>query len=256
MEFLARWLWCTGKQSCEKWSGDHISTYQSRKEKRNMGQVPRSITFHARLLHIGMTPIRPYKEGYTMGIDTPWAWTQSQESVFTALQHALTSSLVLILLYYNKPFTLITDTSNYAMGSILEQDDMLGWLHPVAFYSKSLQPAERHYKIYDKELLAIIHTLKHFCHYLQGNAHQTKIFSDHTNLKYFTTKQTLTYCQAQWSLFLSTFNYIIIPKPGKINKSDALSRHPDYKAGIASKNAETILLLPEKFLLKPEQFHI
>jgi len=150
MEFLARWLWCTGKQSCEKWSGDHISTYQSRKEKRNMGQVPRSITFHARLLHIGMTPIRPYKEGYTMGIDTPWAWTQSQESVFTALQHALTSSLVLILLYYNKPFTLITDTSNYAMGSILEQDDMLGWLHPVAFYSKSLQPAERHYKFMTK----------------------------------------------------------------------------------------------------------
>jgi len=35
-----------------------------------------------------------------------------------------------------------------------------------------------------------------------------------------------------------------------------LSRHPDYKEGIASKNVETILLLPEKFLLKPEQFHI
>jgi len=65
-----------------------------------------------------------------------------------------------------------------------------------------------------------------------------------------------TRCQAQWSLFLGTFDYVIIPKPGKINKADALSRHPDYKKGIASKNVETILLSPEKFLLKPEQFHI
>ena len=76
------------------------------------------------------------------------------------------------------------------------------------------------------------------------------------NLKYFTTKQTLTCHQAQWSLYLGTFDYIIIPKPGKINKADALSRHPDYKEGIASENAETILLTPKKFLLKPEQFHI
>ena len=108
------------------------------------------------------------------------------------------------------------------MGSILEQYDVLGQSHPVAFYSKSLQPAERNYEIHDKELLAIIHALKHFRHYLQGSAHQTKIFSDHANLKYFTTKQMLTRCQARWSLFLGTFDYVIIPKPGKINKADAV----------------------------------
>jgi hypothetical protein len=57
-------------------------------------------------------------------------------------------------------------------------------------------------------------------------------------------------------LFLATFDYIIIPKPGKYNKADGLSRRPDYKEGIASKNAERILLTPEKFLLKPKQFKI
>ena len=176
--------------------------------------------------------------------------------MFMALQDALTLALVLILPDYDKPFTLITDVGDYATGSILEQDDALGWSHPIAFYSKLLQPAEQNYEIHDKELLAIIHALKHFWHYLQGNAHQTKIFLDHANLKYFTTKQTLTCRQACWSLFLGTFNYVIIPKPGKINKADALSRHPDYKEGIASENAETILLTPEKFLLKPKQFSI
>src|SRR5437588_8315617 len=83
-----------------------------------------------------------------------------------------------------------------------------------------------------------------------------RVFSDHANLQYFTTKQTLTRQQAQWSLFLATFDYIIIPKPRKYNKANGLSRRPDYKEGIASKNAKCILLTPEKFLLKPKQFKI
>ena len=144
---------------------------------------------------------------------------------------------------YGKPFTVYTDASDYATSAILEQDDALGRSHPVAYYSKSLQPAERNYEIHDKELLAIIHALRHFCHYLQGNEHTIRIFSDHANLQYFTTKQTLMRQQAHWSLFLATFNYIIIPKPGKYNRADGLSRHPDYKEGIASKNAECILLV-------------
>jgi len=44
MEFLIKWLCCTGKRSCESRSCDHISTYQSRKERKNVGQVPRSVT--------------------------------------------------------------------------------------------------------------------------------------------------------------------------------------------------------------------
>ena len=154
------------------------------------------------------------------------------------LQNALTTSPVLLLPDYNRPFTLITDASDYVTGAILEQDDAFGWSHPVAYYSKSLQLAERNYKIHDKELLAIVQALKHFCHYLQGNVHQTWIFSDHTNLKYFTTKQTLTCCQAWWSILLGTYDYVIIPKLGKLNQADGLSRHPDHKEGIASENAE------------------
>jgi hypothetical protein len=57
-------------------------------------------------------------------------------------------------------------------------------------------------------------------------------------------------------LFLATFDYIIISKPGKYNKADGLSRRPDYKEEIASENAERILLTPKKFLLNPKQFKI
>jgi hypothetical protein len=78
---------------------------------------------------------------------------------FMGLQYALTSFLVLLLPDYGHPFTLYIDASNYAISAILEQDDALGCSHPVAFYSKLLQPVEYNYEIYDKKLLAIIHAL-------------------------------------------------------------------------------------------------
>jgi len=128
--------------------------------------------------------------------DVPFHWDQAEEQAFRDLQSALTSAPVLILPDYEKPFTLITNASDYATGNILEQEDAFGCSHPVAYFSKSLQPAECNYKIHNKELLAIIHSLKHFCHYLQGNKHRTKIFSDHMNLQYFTMKQSLTWQQS------------------------------------------------------------
>ena len=181
---------------------------------------------------------------------TTWNWTPACEAAFKDLQLTLTTSPVLVLPDYEKPFTLTTDASDYATGAILEQDDALGRSHPVAYYSKSLQPAERNYEIHDKELLAILHALRHFRHYLQGSPHVTRIFSDHANLRYFTTKQVLTRRQARWSLFLATFDFEIIHKPGNTNRADALSRRPDYKEGIASDNAEKVLLTPDKFRIQ------
>jgi hypothetical protein len=75
----------------------------------------------------------------------------------------------------------------------------------------------------------------------------TKILSDHANLKYFTTKQTLTCRQARWALFLSEYNYTIIPTLGKQNIANALFWHPDLKEGIATDKTDRILLTPDKF---------
>jgi hypothetical protein len=45
-------------------------------------------------------------------------------------------------------------------AGVLSQYNNKGVLHPVAFYSKKMTPAECNYKIYDKELLAIVYCLK------------------------------------------------------------------------------------------------
>lgn len=56
---------------------------------------------------------------------------------------------------------LETDSSDYVKGGVLSQYDDQGVLHPMAFYSKNMVPAECNYEIYDKELLAIIRCLEH-----------------------------------------------------------------------------------------------
>ena len=52
--------------------------------------------------------------------DVPFHWDHAEEQAFHDLQSALTSAPVLILPDYEKPFTLITNASNYMTGSILE----------------------------------------------------------------------------------------------------------------------------------------
>ena len=128
------------------------------------------------------------------------------------------------------------------MSAILLLAPFLNRWHPVAYHSKSLQPAKCNYKIHDKELLAIIHALEILHHYLEGQDNNLKIWSDHGNLVYFATKQNFTCRQVRWTLFLSWFWFTIIHKPGAQNKSDALSWCPDHKEGIASESNEQVLL--------------
>jgi len=48
-----------------------------------------------------------------------------------------------------------------------------------------MQLAERNYKIYNKELLAIVEALFKWRQYLLDAAELFKIWTDHRNLKYF-----------------------------------------------------------------------
>ena len=53
-----------------------------------------------------------------------------------------------------------------------------------------------------------------------------------------------------WALYLTHFTFIIIHKPGSFNKSDALSRHPDYKEGLAHDNEDRVLLDTKFFTVR------
>ena len=62
--------------------------------------------------------------------------------------------------------------------------------HTIVFESRKLDDSERLYPIYDKEMLAIMHTLTKFRQYLVGNRFVVK--TDHNSLKYFLDQKDLS----------------------------------------------------------------
>lgn len=61
-----------------------------------------------------------------------------------------------------------TDASNQALSGILYQRNSKNILCPIAFHSRRLKSAEQNYSATDREMLAIVDSLRQFRHYIQG----------------------------------------------------------------------------------------
>ena len=160
--------------------------------------------------------------------DVPFKWTQQHSEAMTDIKARFTEEPLLVSPDPEKPYILETDASDYAMGGTLGQK-VDGKLHPVAFYSRKFTDAELNYEIHDKELLAIVATLKEWRVYLEGPKYPVTIYSDHKNLTWFTTTKKLNQRQVRWSEALSAYNFKILYRKGSENaRADALSRRADY----------------------------
>ena len=79
----------------------------------------------------------------------------------------------------SSPLFLTTDASDVAVGAVLSQ----GPQHqPLAFYSKKLSAAEVKYSAFDRELLALYLSVKHFRPTLEGRSFT--IFTDDKPLRW------------------------------------------------------------------------
>ena len=72
---------------------------------------------------------------------TPWSWGPIQETAFNTLKAKFTSYPVLRNPDPFKQYIVDTDASAFALGATISQD-FKGGRHPIAYYSKSLLPAE------------------------------------------------------------------------------------------------------------------
>jgi len=165
--------------------------------------------------------------------DVRFTWGNRKQDTFDQLKELVTLAPVLALPDSEHPYHVEADGSRVTMGAVLSQlspeDDK--W-HLVAFLSKSLSAVKHNYEIHDTEMLVIVRALEEWRHYLEGAQHPIEIWTDHKNLEYFCVTQKLNCHQAQWSLYLSRFNFTLHHKPGcSMGKPDALSHHADHGSG-------------------------
>ncbi|MCO5593599.1 hypothetical protein L7F22_047614 [Adiantum nelumboides] len=116
------------------------------------------------------------------------------------------------------------DACGSSIGAVLMQDG-----HVIAYESKVLRGPEKHMQIYEEELLAVIHVLESWKHYLLGA--DFTVQTDHQSLRYFLTQAKLLEKHLSWANFLSMFHFQLVHVVGKKNVvADALSRRPHVAA--------------------------
>ncbi|KAL2083807.1 hypothetical protein ACEWY4_021580 [Coilia grayii] len=153
-------------------------------------------------------------------------WSSPAEEAFRTLKARFTSAPILMQPDPTKQFIVEVDASDVGVGAVLSQRSPEDHkVHPCAFFSHRLSPAEGNYDIGDRELLAVKLALEEWRHWLEGVAIPFLVWTDHKNLEYLRSAKHLNPRQACWSLFFSRFNFTLSYRPGSKNsKPDALSR--------------------------------
>lgn len=150
-------------------------------------------------------------------------WTENAQAAFENLKGSLTTAPLLSHPDFTKPFVIQCDASKTGIGGVLYQIDENGEEHPIAYFSKKLNAAQRNYSITELECLAAILCLKRFRGYVEGMTF--KIVTDHASLKWLMSLKDLSGRLARWSLSLQAYDFTIEYRKGTANVvPDVLSR--------------------------------
>lgn len=183
--------------------------------------------FYRRFLKNSATtqaPLNEFLKGSKKNDTRTIDWTTETINAWESCKTDLANATLLVHFKPNAPLSITTDASDVAIGASLEQYQDGEW-KPLAFFKRKLSPAEKKYSTYDRELLAIFATIKHFQYILEGSNFCIK--TDHKPLVYaFSQKPNhASPRQVRQLNYISQFSTHISHVPGKSNVvADLLSR--------------------------------
>nr|VZI48276.1 unnamed protein product [Spirometra erinaceieuropaei] len=146
---------------------------------------------------------------------------------FDALKEELAKATVATV-RYDTPLVVETDASDVAIAATLNQNG-----RPVAFFSRSLSPNERHHSAIEKEAYAVVESIRKWKHFLLCN--HFKLITDQRSVAFIFGNQQKGKVKndkiERWRLELSPFKFGIVYRPGKENRAaDMLSLCKYYVA--------------------------
>ncbi|GJX19936.1 reverse transcriptase domain-containing protein [Tanacetum coccineum] len=151
---------------------------------------------------------------YLLEKETPFIFSKECTEAFNILKKKLTEAPILVAPYWDLPFEIMCDASDYAVGAVLGQRKTKHF-QPIHYASKTMTDAQAHT---EKELLAVVYAFEKFRPYLV--LLKTIVYTDHSALKYLLAKQDAKPRLLQWILLLQEFDVIIRDKKGAENLAD------------------------------------
>ena len=162
--------------------------------------------------------------------DVPFVWSEDQNRSFEELKDELTSAPILSYPQRDGYFILDTDACDTGIGAVLSQVQD-GVERVISYASKTLNKAERRYCVTRKELLAVVHFVQYFKHFLLGRKFTVR--TDHSSLRWIRNFKNPEGQTARWIEILETYHFEIIHRPGKRHgNADAMSRIPCRQCGL------------------------
>ncbi|KAI8480272.1 hypothetical protein Bbelb_419750 [Branchiostoma belcheri] len=156
-----------------------------------------------------------------------FTWDDACQTAFDTLRAALVAPPVLAYPDFTASLILYTDASNSAIGAVLTQPDDSGE-RVISYASKTLTKQERNWSTYDRELWAVVWSIRHYRSYLAGQSFS--VVTDHkplVGLSPSLISNDPTGRRARWAIELSTYDFTITYRAGKShNNADAMSRRP------------------------------
>ena len=227
-------LWCRGKGLAMQSSKvEAIRNWEEPTSVKGVQRFSGFANFYRRFIPQFAKVTKPLTDLTKKGQD--FRWTLEGSRAFEDLKALFTTEPVLRHFASDRPIYLETDASDFAVAGVASQYfDTNGeqLLHPVGYFSKRMNPAERNYDVHDKELLAIMLCLNQWHYQILDNDHPLEVITDHRNLETFQLKKQLNRRQMRWQERIVWYTLRIRYRPGKQGgKADALMRRDDYHPG-------------------------
>lgn len=153
--------------------------------------------------------------------EQPFVWTDSQQASFESLKNALADDVTLAFPGDDQLF-VTCDSSAHSIGGMLSTGELPND-RPIYFFSKTLSDVQRRYSTTERELLAIVESIKAFRPYLYGRFFI--LITDHKPLCHLFNMKDCGSRLFRHKLELMDYNFKILYRPGAQNHvADALSR--------------------------------
>ena len=199
-----------------------IQDWPTPKNKKQLQTFLGVVNYHAQFLPHLATISAPLSD---LTSQEEYEWRPIHAEAFTQIKQLAAETIPLRPVDYNSDQTvyLVTDASKVGAGAWVGQGTSPESAYPAAFHSRKFATSQLHYPVHELELLAVVDAIQAFHPILYGI--KFTVVSDNKSLSYFLKQTNLNYRMTRLRMFLQSYEFDIIHRPGKDNHlADALSR--------------------------------